>query len=353
MAVKVTGNDTVISSIKISRRVKIIQAFEASDTTDSDLGGSGCGISVVLGVWQVGIGHLWLDNRLHRVAFHVVHRQVGGCHAEAHGVGDVVDCLDDAIGVDVAVAAPGDTISSLHLLLDRVGVAVAVVVLTEVVLSVVLGVSGINRGCSNNYRGRGNYRSGNWGSNRSRSNSWGGVAIVGGVGQVGIADLRGNDWSSSSYWSRSNSLNWSINMVNREVGRTNAESKGIGNVVDVLDNTIRIDVAVSSTNDAISSLDLLLHRASVVVPKAVLPSVVLGVVLASLHSSRCGMDWCSCLDNRSRVDNRGRSSVGDGNNGPAWRYFHDRGGGGVVGIVLGVGQVGVLDLRGNNITSPC
>ena len=74
MAVKVAGNDTVISSIKISRKVKIIQAFEASDTTDSDLGGSGCGISVVLGVWQVGIGHLWLDNRLHRVALHVVHR---------------------------------------------------------------------------------------------------------------------------------------------------------------------------------------------------------------------------------------------------------------------------------------
>merc|ERR1719400_1160320 len=136
----------------------------------------------------------------------------------------------------------------------------------------------------------------------------------------------------------SSSFNWSINMVNWEVGRTNAESKGIGNVVDVLDNAIRIDIAVSSTDDTISSLDLLLHRASVVVPKAVLPSIVLGMVLASLHSSRCDMDrgssignWCSCLDNRSRMDNRGGSRV--------------------VGVVLGVGQVGVLDLRGDDITS--
>ena len=147
-------------------------------------------------------------------------------------------------------------------------------------------------------------------------------------------------------------------MVNWEVGRTNAESKGIGDVVDALDNTIRIDIAVSSTDDAISSLDLLLHGASIVVPKTVLSSIVLGMVLASLHSSRCNMDrgssighWCSCLDNRSRVDDRSWSIVGDRNNGPAWGCLHNRGGGGVVGIVLGVGQVGVLDLRGDDIAS--
>merc|ERR1712119_123969 len=159
MAVKVTGNDTVSSSFKISRRVKIIRAFQASETTDSDLSGSGCSVSVVLGIWQVGIGHLWLDNWLNRVALHVVHGQVGGGHTESHGVGDVVDRLDDAIGVNVAVAAPCDTVSSLHLLLDRVGVAVAVVVLTEIVLSVVLGVGGINRSCSSSHSGRSNYGS--------------------------------------------------------------------------------------------------------------------------------------------------------------------------------------------------
>merc|ERR1711963_410156 len=122
-------------------------------------------------------------------------------------------------------------------------------------------------------------------------------------------------------------------MMNWEVGCTNTESKSICNVIDVLDNTVSINVAV-------------------------LPSIVLGMVLASLHSSRCDMDrsscignWSSCLNDRSRVDNRGRSRVGDGDNRPAWRCFHNSGGRGVVCVVLGVGQVRVLDLRGDDITS--
>merc|ERR1719234_1844407 len=171
--------------------------------------------------------------------------------------------------------------------------------------------------------------------------------------------LSNSNWGSScDSLNRSSSCNWSINMVNWEVGRTNTETKGIGNVIDALDNTIRINVAVSSTDDTVSSLDLLLHRASIVVPKAVLTSIVLGVVLASLDSSWCNMDrgssighWCSCLDNRSSVHNRCWSRVRDGNDGPAWRCLHNRGGRGVVGVVLGVWQVGVLDLRGNDIPS--
>merc|ERR1719234_1689318 len=146
--------------------------------------------------------------------------------------------------------------------------------------------------------------------------------------------LSNSNWGSScDSLNRSSSFNWSINMVNWEVGRTNTESKSIGNVVDALDNAIRIDIAVSSPDDTVSSLDLLLHRASIVVPKAVLASIVLGVVLASLHSSRCNLDrgssighWCGCLDNRSSVHNRGGSRVGDGNDGPAWCCLHNRGG---------------------------
>merc|ERR1712038_142202 len=350
-----------MTRIRISRKVKIIRAFQASEPTNSDLCGSCCSVSVVLGVWQVGVGHLWLDHGLHSVALHVVHRQVGGSHTEAHGVGDVVDSLDDAVGVNVAVAAPGDTISSLLLLLDGVGVAVAIVVLTEVVLSMVLGVGHVDGGCSSNNRG------GNWSCNWCRSSSWDRVAVVGGVRQVGIADFWGDDWSSSSNRSRSSScdslnrsscFDRSINMVDWEVCCSHTEPESIGDVVDVLNNAVRVNIAVSSTDDAVSSLDLLLHGASVVVSKAVLPGIVLGVVLASLHSSWCDVDrgssighWCSCLDNRSSVDNRGRSRVGDGNNRPAWSCLDDRGGRGVVGGVLGVGQVGVLDLRGNDIAS--
>merc|ERR1719234_371994 len=124
--------------------------------------------------------------------------------------------------------------------------------------------------------------------------------------------LSNSNWGSScNSLNRSSSCNWSINMVNWEVGRTNTETKSIGNVVDALHNTIRINIAVSSTDDTVSSLDLLLHRTSVVVPKAVLTSIVLGVVLASLGSSRRNLDRgssvghrCGCLDNRSSVHNR-------------------------------------------------
>merc|ERR1719234_2806393 len=175
------------SSIIISRKG---QNHSGSETSESDLGGSRCSVSVVLGIWQVGIGHLGLDNLLHCVALHVVHGQVCGGHAEAHGVGDLVDRLDDAVCIGGAVAAPCHTVGCLYLLLDRVGVTVAVVVLAEVVLSVVLGVGRINWGWSSNHRGRSNYG--------SRSSSWDGVAVVGGIGQVGVADFWGNDWSSSS-----------------------------------------------------------------------------------------------------------------------------------------------------------
>ena len=69
----------------------------------------------------------------------MVDGQVGGGHAEAHQVGDVVDGLDEAVGIDVAVAAASDTVGGLDLLLGLVGGGEAVVVLTGIVLGVELG----------------------------------------------------------------------------------------------------------------------------------------------------------------------------------------------------------------------
>ena len=46
----------------------------------------------------------------------------------------VVDCLDESIGIDVGVGPPDDPVGTLHLLLGRVGIRVAVVVLAKGVL---------------------------------------------------------------------------------------------------------------------------------------------------------------------------------------------------------------------------
>ena len=60
--------------------------------------------------------------------------QVGGCHTEAQGVGDVVDGLDNTIGVHIAVGAPHHPVSGLDLRLALVLALVAIVVLAQLVL---------------------------------------------------------------------------------------------------------------------------------------------------------------------------------------------------------------------------
>ena len=157
-------------------------------------------------VGSVGDGRDW---SLDSIALDMVDRKVGGGHTETHGVRDVVDSLDETVGVHIAVTPSGDTVGGLHFLLDRVRVAVTVVVLADVVLCVVLGVGGVNGS---------DHRSG--GDNRSSSDHRCGnslrqrVGVVRGVGQVGVGHLRSNHWSrvvSSSH--RSSSIgsghNWS------------------------------------------------------------------------------------------------------------------------------------------------
>merc|ERR1719336_2125340 len=121
-------------------------------------------------------------NRSSSWGVNMMHWQVGGSNTEAHGIRNVVHSLDDSIGVNVAVASPGDSIGSLHLLLGLCGVGKAIVVLSKVVLGVELRVGSVNRSwCSHNSRG-------------SSNSLCGGqvVAVVGGIGQVGVADLRSN-----------------------------------------------------------------------------------------------------------------------------------------------------------------
>merc|ERR1719189_2895366 len=113
----------------------------------------------------------------------------------------------------------------------------------------------------------------NWGSSLDNWCSSSIVFIVLGIGKVSILHRWGHHfflshrsvsihnsrgffsnshWGSSCFRGRS-----SINMVHREVGGSNSEPQGITQVVDSLDNAIGINIAVASSCDSISSLQLL------------------------------------------------------------------------------------------------
>ena len=111
--------------------------------------------------------------------------------------------------------------------------------------------------------------------------------------------------------SSSNRCNWSLHMVNWEVGGSNSESHGITEVVDSLDKAIGINIAVASSGHPISSLELLFGRKRIAVSIVVLFEVILGMVLrvGSIYISRD--NWHNrggSLDNRSSsLNNRGIS----------------------------------------------
>merc|ERR1712079_615153 len=125
----------------------------------------------------------------------MVHREVGGSNSESQVITQVVDSLDNAIGINIAVASSGDSISSLQLLLGRKGIAVSIVELSKVILGMVLSVGSIS---SSNHRGH-----------------RGLVCIVGSIGGWHIGGRLGN-WGSLNH--RGSSLN------NRCIGLNNRVS---------------------------------------------------------------------------------------------------------------------------------
>merc|ERR1719326_175697 len=129
----------------------------------------------------------------------------------------------------------------------------------------------------------------NWGSSLD---NWGSIGVAASIRVEGLHNLRGGNLSSRGSssnwchsWGSSNSnwgSSWGINLMHREVGGSNSESKTISNVVHSLDNSIRIHITVSSSDDTISSLHFLLDRVSIRISKGVLSKVILGMVLRGL-----------------------------------------------------------------------
>jgi len=124
------------------------------------------------------------------------------------GVGDVVDALDETVGVDVAVRTAGDAVGGVDLLLGRVAVDVAVVEGAELILAVVLDGGG---------------RSDDW--DRGRGGNSEGSGDLNGGGNSQGRDLRGSD-SQGSGLGGSNEV---VSGDGLDEGRLNSLEDGLGN----------------------------------------------------------------------------------------------------------------------------
>jgi len=250
-------------------------------------------------------------------------RQVGGGHPESvDGVGNVVDGLHDAVGVDVAVSATSDAVPGLGLVLGGGSGVVAVAVLSQLVLSVVLA-AGDGHGPLVGGKGRRVIVEGG-GHGRGVVDGGGhgdGVGHLGGgvggqMGDLGGGHFRGvDDGHGGGQGGGGHDVDGNGHLgggvrgqvggaggnyfggvvdgrrggagAQGQVGGGNAEAvDGVRDVVDGLHDAVGVDVAVSSTGDTIPGLHLVFGGGAAGVAVAILAEFVLRVVLAAGHWGR-------------------------------------------------------------------
>ena len=144
------------------------------------LGGVGLGEGS-LGLGNLGRvngsnGQLWVESGSNAVV-DGSHRETRVGHTEAGGIGDILDLLQDSVGIDVGVATVHTTVGVAGLSLGRVEVGVAVVEVAKLILGVELAAHVGSDGGGIADRG-------NWGGD-SRGSSIGGMGS--GIGEAGIA----------------------------------------------------------------------------------------------------------------------------------------------------------------------
>merc|ERR1719239_803209 len=291
--------------------------------------------------------------------------EVCGSNTETKGVSNVVHSLDNSIGIDVAVSSSGNTVSRLDLLLDRVGVTVAIAVLAKVILAVVLGSlwccsmdnggSSHNRGsnrCSDvvdllgRLRGdRGNgllskdHRGRHCTGSNSRGVVQGEILRLDGSCSISLCMSQSMCLLGGSYFRGVNNRSRQSHSSLGKVSASHTEPCSICNVLHSLHHARGVNVPICSPDHTVGSLDLLPHRVRVIVAKAVLAEIVLGVVLGA-----------SCIDS-SRLNNRCNWNgggywlhiVGGLNNRGCRDSVHILSGRDVVVVALGVGQVSVVN----------
>jgi hypothetical protein len=138
---------------------------------------------------------------------------------------------------------------------------------------------------------------------------------LGGLDLRGVSNLNGVsgivDWTSGqSNWS------WGGSWANGQVGGSDAESvDGVRNVLDLLDDSVGINVRVSSAGDAIGGSHFGLGRWTTGVAVRVLSELILGMVLGG-DWSRCN-NWGSISQSgvpQGRVGQWGVTGGGNGQN---------------------------------------
>jgi hypothetical protein len=217
--------------------------------------------------------------------------KVCGTNTETESVSNVVHSLDNAIGINIAVSTTGDTVSRLDLLLDRVGVTVAIAVLAKVILGVVLGSlwchSMDNWGSSHNWSSMDNrscnrcrhvvHLLGRLRSDRDngllredhggRHCNWGnGRSVVQGEilrldSSCGISLCMSHSMCllGGSYFRCVNNRCRQSHSSLGKVCASHTEACSVGNVLDSLHHTGGVDVPVCSSDHTVGSLDLLPH----------------------------------------------------------------------------------------------
>jgi len=206
--------------------------------------------------------------------------QVSRGHSKTSVIGNVLNCLEDSICVDILVSSPHGAVSGLHLLPDGVWIVVAEAVLASLVLCVVLGARHRSHHGNLNllhHRSHRSHRS--YGCHRSDGLGdvgGGDMAVLVGLGvrEVGVVNLGSHHGLGNLRYS-----NILGDIVDWQVTCSNSEAKSICDVINSLSNSVSVHIAVGTADNPVQSLRLLFCLVAAEEAVGVLAGIVLSVVL--------------------------------------------------------------------------
>jgi len=123
-------------------------------------------VLIILSIWKISIlncrfhnlfFYCWRTVSLNNSWFNMINWvlwgwsnwKVGCSNFKSKGITEIVDSLNNSIGINIAIASSCNTISSLEFLFGRERIAVAIVKLSNVILGMILGICCIIRSSCN------------------------------------------------------------------------------------------------------------------------------------------------------------------------------------------------------------